>query len=71
MISQPMTVRVSIRAEVTLLDGTRLSGYVFVEQDSRIQDLLNDDRPFFPFVTDDDAVFIINKQTVTRVRAYD
>ena len=71
MISQPMTVRVSIRAEVTLLDGTRLSGYLFVEQDSRIQDLLNDERPFFPFVTDDDEVFIINKQTVTRVRAYD
>ncbi len=71
MISQPMTVRVSIRAEVTLLDGTQLSGYLFVEQDSRVQDLLNDSRPFFPFVTDDDAVFIINKQTVTRVRAYD
>lgn len=71
MISQPMTVRVSIRAEVILLDGTRLSGYLFVEQDSRIQDLLNDERPFFPFVTDDDEVFIINKQTVTRVRAYD
>jgi len=66
-----MTVRVSIRAEVILLDGTRLSGYLFVEQDSRIQDLLNDERPFFPFVTDDDEVFIINKQTVTRVRAYD
>ncbi len=71
MISQPMTVRVSVRAEVTLLDGTRLTGFLFVEQDARIQDLLNDDRPFFPFVTESDEVYIINKQTVTRVRAFD
>lgn len=71
MISQPMTVRVSVRAEVTLLDGTQLTGFLFVEEDSRIQDLLNDNRPFFPFVTENDEVYILNKQTVTRVRAFD
>lgn len=71
MISQPMTVRVSVRAEVTLLDGTQLTGFLFVEEDSRIQDLLNDSRPFFPIVTENDEVYILNKQTVTRVRAFD
>jgi hypothetical protein len=37
--------KVSEYAELTLTDGTVLSGYVFVDATARIQDLLNDSAP--------------------------
>ncbi len=65
------TLRVARAAEVMLVNGTWLSGQVFVEEDSRTQDLLNDARPFFPLITENDEVFLLNKSAVIQVRAHD
>lgn len=40
-------------AELKLSDGTVLSGYVFVDATARIQDLLNDEAAFMPFIDQD------------------
>ena len=65
------TLRVARAAEIMLVNGTWLSGQVFVEEDSRTQDLLNDARPFFPLITENDEVFLLNKSAVIQVRAHD
>ncbi len=71
MSSSLNTLRVARAAEVMLVNGTWLSGQVFVEEDSRTQDLLNDARPFFPLITENDEVFLLNKSAVIQVRAHD
>lgn len=58
-------------AEITLNDGSVLSGYVFVEATVRIQDLLNSDTPFIPFMDQQDTVHLINKNAIVRVLPYD
>ncbi len=70
MSASPTTLRVARAAEVMLVNGTWLSGQVFVEEDSRIQDLLNDARQFFPLITENDEVFLLNKSAVIQVRAH-
>lgn len=58
-------------AEITMSDGTVLSGYVFVEATARIQDLLNDESPFMPFVDQQDTVILLNKGAIVRVLPFD
>jgi hypothetical protein len=57
----PKVPKVRVRADVTLQDGSQMSGQVFVEATTRIQDLLNAPEPFFPFVDADGIVHLINK----------
>ncbi len=71
MSISPTTLRVAREAEVMLVNDTWLSGRVFVEEDSRTQDLLNDARPFFPLVMGNDEVILLNKSAVIQVKAHD
>tara|TARA_R110000868_G_scaffold4155_16_gene25392 strand:+ start:413 stop:640 length:228 start_codon:yes stop_codon:yes gene_type:complete len=58
-------------AELSLIDGTVLSGYVFVEATARIQDLLNDSAPFMPFIDANETVHLVNKQAIVRIQPFD
>ncbi len=58
-------------AELTLSDGVRLTGHMFVEATTRLQDVLNDERLFFPFISEADGFVLVNKNTVARVRPLD
>ncbi|MFQ5785053.1 MAG: hypothetical protein ACE5H8_09545 [Alphaproteobacteria bacterium] len=71
MISNLTTIRVSHPAEITFIDGSTVSGHVFVEEGSRTQDLFNDERPFVPFVTPDDHVLLLNKRNIRTVQVHD
>lgn len=51
-----------------MADGTVLKGYVFIEVTARVQDLLNDERMFFPFTTEHDELLLFNKSAIVRVR---
>ncbi len=52
-------------------DGSVLTGYVFVEATARIQDLLNDNLPFMPFIDGQETVHLINKNAIVRVLPFD
>jgi hypothetical protein len=67
----PRVPKVREFAQITLVDGTLLSGYVFVEATTRIQDLLNAPQPFFPFVDEKETILLINKNAVVRVHPAD
>ncbi|HEY4136028.1 MAG TPA: hypothetical protein VGO34_12535 [Alphaproteobacteria bacterium] len=58
-------------AELTLSDGQTLAGHVFIDATSRIQDLLNSEPRFFPFIDDKNQIHLINKAWVMLVRPYD
>lgn len=58
-------------AEITLTNGTVLTGHVFVEANARIQDLLNEGPIFFPFVDKEDRIHLLNKHQVLHVRPFD
>jgi len=69
----PKIPKVREYAEIELADGTKMTGYMFIEATSRIQDILNDDKPYFAFAGEgeDDGVVLINKAAVVRVRPFD
>jgi hypothetical protein len=58
-------------AELTIDDGSVLVGEMFVEATSRIQNVVNDESPFFAFFDQDDQLSLLNKSAVIRVRPYD
>ena len=58
-------------AEITLMDGSTLTGYVFVDATARIQDLLNGPNAFFPFVDGSERIMLLNKSSIMHVRPHD
>jgi len=59
-----------IKAEVEMIthDGVMLKGKFFTVPSQRVLDVLNDERAFLPFETEDGDIYIINKQFVARIR---
>lgn len=70
-MAMPKIPKIREQAEITLIDGTIMKGYVFIDATSRIQDLLNDSSNFFAFVDDKSVVLLVNKNHVAHVRPYD
>ena len=58
-------------ARLTMMDSTVLTGYVFVEATSRIQDVLNGETQFVPFIDDSEEIPLLNKASIMKVRPYD
>jgi hypothetical protein len=67
----PKIPKVREYAELELADGTKMTGYMFVDATSRIQDVLNDEKPYFAFADEDGSVVLINKAAIVRVRPFD
>jgi len=68
----PKIPKVKEPVRIELLDGTALDGHMFIDATSRIQDVLNGDAQFFPFlVAAGEAaaeITIINKRAVKTVK---
>jgi len=58
-------------AEITLTNGSVMTGYVFVDATSRIQDLLNLSPAFFPFIDKEERIHLVNKHMIVHVRPFD
>ena len=68
----PKIPKVREYAEIELADGSKMTGYMFVEATRRIQDVLNDENAYFAFADDDkDQVILLNKAAIVRVRPFD
>jgi len=63
--------KVREHAQLTMIDGAVLTGYVFVEATSRIQDVLNSDTQFKTFIDDSEEILLLNKASITKVRPFD
>jgi hypothetical protein len=67
----PKIPKVRVRADLRLRDWADMSGQIFVEATSRIQDLLNAPEPFFTFIDEAGIVHLINKNAVVQLTPYD
>jgi hypothetical protein len=54
-------------AVVILTDGSVISGKLFINDNSRITDLLNDDRKFVPLQTGDGSIVALAKSSIMQV----
>ena len=70
-LDQNKVPKVREYAEITLTTGGVLTGYVFVDATSRIQDLLNEKPAFFPFIDKEERIHLINKHMIVHVRPFD
>jgi len=59
-----------IKAEVEMIthDGVLLKGKFFTVPSQRVLDVLNDERTFLPFETEDGDIYIVNKTFIARIR---
>ena len=67
----PKIPKVREYAQIKMMDGAVLTGYVFVEATSRIQDVLNGPTQFIPFVDEDDAILLLNKASIMQLKPFD
>ena len=56
-----------LSVEMEIDGGARLMGHMFVAQNQRLPDLLNDNRDFLPFETTEGLITIVRKSTIRRV----
>jgi DnaJ-domain-containing protein 1 len=52
---------------VELADGNRMEGALFISPQGRVLDMLNDERGFLPFETDDGGLTFLRKESIRRV----
>ena len=68
MDTQPRLQKEKMSVEMEIDGGARLMGHMFVAQNQRIPDLLNDDRDFLPFENLDSSIFIFHKSAARGVK---
>ncbi|MGB0574643.1 MAG: hypothetical protein ACPGPC_00580 [Alphaproteobacteria bacterium] len=67
----PKSPKIREYAQVKMSDGSVLTGYVFVEATSRIQDVLNGATQFIPFVDENEVILLLNKASIAHLRPFD
>jgi hypothetical protein len=71
MVRMPKIPKVRESVTLTLGVGRVMSGYVFIDATSRIQDLLNSELRYFAFVDDKEQIHLINKEWVKLAQPFD
>jgi hypothetical protein len=67
----PKIPKIREYAQVKMNDGSVLTGYIFVEATSRIQDVLNSATQFIPFVDENEVILLLNKASIAHLRPFD
>src|SRR5215475_16014782 len=62
-----MLQKTKLAVEMEIDGGQRMLGSVFVSQQQRLPDLLNDERAFLPFETSEGLIKILRKSTIRSV----
>jgi DnaJ-domain-containing protein 1 len=63
-----MVFKNKLLVELELDSGRVLIGYMFVGQQQRLSDLMNDDRTFLPFQNLDDSILIFHKSAARGIK---
>ena len=67
----PKIPKVREYAQIKMSDGVVLTGYMFVDATSRIQDVLNSAGDFLPFIDENEVILLLNKTSILHVRPFD
>jgi hypothetical protein len=63
--------KTNVDVEVVLMDGTTILGTVFIGLSERVQELLNDQKRFFPLRLANNDLLMINKDACALVKPLD
>ncbi len=66
--NEKFRAKFGVKVEVTLIDGRKMCGDLFLNQDQRVLDLFNDDRPFVPFEDTGGSVRVLRKTAIMEIR---
>ncbi len=64
---KPLRTKLRVGVEITLIDGSRMSGNLFLNRDERVLDLINDQRAFVPFEDASGTVSVLCNTAIIRV----
>ncbi len=64
-------VKEVVEVEIILHDGTALAGKVFIGQEQRVQDLLNNGSAFFPLLQANGEILLIAKSAMALCKPLD
>jgi len=67
MLDDRITPKVKLETEIRLRDGSKLLANLFVQPQSRISDLLNDEREFLPVELVDGRTTVLRKAAIMQV----
>ena len=67
----PHTSKLEVEVELTLTNETSLHGSLYLSDEQRILETLNDERQFVPFKTTHGVVLAINKSMIAYVGLID
>ena len=59
--------KLKIEVEITLIDGSKMSGNLFLNRDERVLDLFIDQRAFVPFEDTSGTVSLLSKTAIIKV----
>ncbi len=65
---EKLRTKYRVKVEVTLIDGSRMCGDLFLGIDQRLLDLFNDQRPFVPFEDANSEVRVLSKTAIMQIR---
>jgi len=63
-VSSMIRTKVNVDVELVLVDGTSVSGKVFIESKQRVLDLLNTPEAFFPMRLENQDIVLVAKSAV-------
>jgi hypothetical protein len=67
-VQEPMSsmirTKVNVDVELVLIDGTAVSGKVFIETTQRVLDLLNTPDAFFPMRLENQDIVLVSKAAI-------
>ena len=63
-MTSPIIAKKTLQVTMTLVDGTVLEGSVFLNNDERLLDLLNNGLPFLPVRLEDKRMRMLSKSVI-------
>lgn len=63
-VSSLIRTKVNVDVELVLVDGTTVSGKVFIETRQRVLDLLNTPESFFPMRLENQDIVLVSKAAI-------
>ena len=69
--SDAVREKLAAGVELTLTDGTVMTGEFYLHVRQRILDIMNDERSYVPFTESNGDFYVLNKSVIARIRPTD
>ena len=71
LTSDAVREKLAAEVELTLTDGSVLTGQFYLHVRQRILDIMNDERSYVPFTESKGEFYVLNKSIIARIKPID